>query len=63
MLNAATRYGSRGAPPRSRDAVVREHRSEAAEGFSKRYGVDKLVWLETYDDAANAISREKELKK
>jgi len=40
-----------------------EHRSEAVEGFIKRYGVDKLVWFEVYDDATNAIAREKELKK
>lgn len=33
------------------------------EGFTKRYGVDRLVWFETYDDIANAIAREKELKK
>ncbi len=42
---------------------VHEHRSEVVEGFTKRYGVDKLVWFETYDDVTNAISREKELKK
>jgi putative endonuclease len=29
----------------------------------KRYGVDKLVWFEIYDDALTAIAREKELKK
>jgi putative endonuclease len=28
-----------------------------------RYGVDKLVWFEIYDDVATAIAREKELKK
>ena len=27
-----------------------------------RYGVDKLVWFEVYDDAITAIAREKELK-
>jgi putative endonuclease len=40
-----------------------EHRSKAADGFTSRYGVDKLVWFEIYDDAASAIAREKELKK
>jgi putative endonuclease len=42
---------------------VYEHRSKAIGGFTTRYGVDKLVWFETYADAITAISREKELKK
>jgi putative endonuclease len=42
---------------------VYEHKTKAAPGFTTRYGVDKLVWFETYDDAASAIAREKELKK
>jgi putative endonuclease len=33
------------------------------DGFTTRYGVDKLVWFEIYDDAATAIAREKEIKK
>ena len=40
-----------------------EHRTKAADGFAARYGVDKLVWFEIYEDAATAIAREKELKK
>lgn len=40
-----------------------EHRSAYGDSFSKRYGVTKLVWFETYDDAPTAIAREKELKK
>lgn len=40
-----------------------EHRTKAVDGFTKRYGIDKLVWFEIYDDIANAITREKELKK
>ena len=42
---------------------VYEHRAKAVESFTSRYGVDKLVWFEIYDDAATAIAREKELKK
>ena len=42
---------------------VYEHRTKAVPGFTKRYGVDKLVWFEIYDDALTAIAREKELKK
>jgi putative endonuclease len=40
-----------------------EHRTKAVQGFTKRYGIDKLVWFEIYDDAITAIAREKELKK
>jgi putative endonuclease len=40
-----------------------EHKLKAADGFTSRYGVDKLVWFETYDDVTTAITREKELKK
>jgi putative endonuclease len=42
---------------------VYEHKSKAVAGFTKRYGVDRLVWFEIYDDPTTAIAREKELKK
>ncbi|MEH2533129.1 putative GIY-YIG superfamily endonuclease [Bradyrhizobium sp. AZCC 1588] len=42
---------------------VYQHKSKAVPGFTKRYSVDKLVWLEIYDDPLTAIAREKELKK
>jgi putative endonuclease len=42
---------------------VHEHRTKVVGGFTARYGVDKLVWFEIYDNAISAISREKELKK
>ena len=42
---------------------VYQHRTKVLESFTSRYGVDKLVWFEIYDDAATAIAREKELKK
>jgi putative endonuclease len=49
----------------TRDIVRRghEHRTKAIDSFTARYGVDKLVWFEIYDDIATAIAREKELKK
>ena len=40
-----------------------EHRTKAVDGFTTRYGVDKLVWFEIYDEALIAIAREKEMKK
>ena len=42
---------------------VGEHKTKAVPGFTTKYGVDKLVLFEVYDDAATAIAREKELKK
>jgi putative endonuclease len=42
---------------------LHEHRTKAVKGFTSRYGVDKLVWFEIYDDTETAIAREKELKK
>ena len=42
---------------------VYEHKSKLARGFTQQYGVDRLVWFETYDDPVNAIAREKEVKK
>src|SRR3981081_589038 len=42
---------------------VAEHRSKAVEGFTRRYGVDRLVYFECFVDIENAIHREKRLKK
>jgi putative endonuclease len=42
---------------------VFEHKRKYVRGFTKQYGVDRLVWFETYDDPINVITREKELKK
>ena len=40
-----------------------EHRTCAADGFTKRYGVCRLVYFEQFGDIQNAIAREKQLKK
>jgi putative endonuclease len=42
---------------------VAEHRLKSVRGFTKRYEVDRLVYFEQFDDAENAIGREKQLKK
>ncbi len=42
---------------------VWEHKNKLSEGFTNEYGVDKLVYYEHFLDAANAIRREKRLKK
>lgn len=40
-----------------------EHRTGAVEGFTKRYGLKRLVYTERHDDMREAIKREKLLKK
>ena len=42
---------------------VYQHKHKLLGGFSARYGVDRLVWFECYDDPVSAITREKEIKK
>jgi len=40
-----------------------EHKNKLAEGFTKQYDVNRLVYYEHLLDAENAIKREKRLKK
>ncbi len=42
---------------------VYEHKSNAAESFTKHHGVNRLVYFEYFDDIEQAIHREKRLKK
>jgi putative endonuclease len=42
---------------------VYEHKTKGAEGFTRKYAVDRLVYFEQFDDVENAIRREKRLKK
>ena len=42
---------------------VWEHKEKIADGFTKKYDVDKLVYVEYFRDPENAIKREKRLKK
>ena len=42
---------------------VYEHRSDAVDGFTKRYGVHQLVYFEETANVEAAIHREKRLKK
>jgi putative endonuclease len=42
---------------------IHEHRSDAVEGFTRKYGVHKLVWYESHLDMTQAITREKQIKK
>ena len=41
---------------------VSEHKNKFVPGFTKRYGVDRLVWFESHDSVEAAIGREKRIK-
>ena len=39
-----------------------EHKTKTLKGFTTRYGVDRLVWYDVYEDVNAAIQREKTMK-
>lgn len=39
-----------------------EHKNKLADGFTKKYGVDKLGYYEVFEDIKEAIKREKQIK-
>ena len=41
---------------------VWEHKNDVVEGFTKRYGVHRLVWYELHPNMESAIAREKAIK-
>jgi putative endonuclease len=41
---------------------VYEHKNGMIDGFSKRYGIDRLVYFEVFDSSYAAIQREKNIK-
>jgi putative endonuclease len=41
---------------------VWEHKNHVVEGFTKKYGVDRLVWYEVHETMESAIHREKAIK-
>ena len=42
---------------------IDEHRQGLVEGFTKKYGVKRLVYFEDTQDVDSALTREKQLKK
>jgi len=42
---------------------VWQHRHADIQGFTKRHGVDRLVWFEVHEAMESAILREKSLKR
>lgn len=41
---------------------IKQHKTEAVEGFTKQYGCKRLVYYESYDSFFKAERREKQLK-
>ncbi len=39
-----------------------EHRSGAKDGFTKRHGLSRRVWYETFSDIRDAIPHERNMK-
>lgn len=42
---------------------VYEHREKLTSGFTKKYGLDRLVYYEVFSSPQEAIAREKQIKK
>ncbi|MGO4126975.1 GIY-YIG nuclease family protein [Inquilinus sp. YAF38] len=42
---------------------VWEHRNKIVSGFTARYGVGRLVWIEPHENAESAIRRERQIEK
>jgi putative endonuclease len=42
---------------------VWEHKNDLVKGFTKKYGVHRLVYYELHEDMMAAIRREKQMKK
>lgn len=40
-----------------------EHKTKAVPGFTRRYGVDRLIWYETYERIDEAIARERSMER
>ena len=41
---------------------VYEHKNKLIDGFTKRYSITKLVYVEEYNDVNGALRREKQIK-
>ncbi len=41
---------------------VWEHKNKVVPGFTRRYGVDRLVWVDAHDTGDEALRREKQIK-
>ena len=41
---------------------IYEHKNKLVDGFTKKYGLDKLLYYEIFESPDDAIQREKQLK-
>ncbi|MFC1792528.1 GIY-YIG nuclease family protein [Planctomycetota bacterium] len=41
---------------------VYQHKNKLIEGFTKKYNIDRLIYVETFSDVNSAIAREKTIK-
>ena len=41
---------------------IYEHKNDLVEGFTRKYGVHRLVWFEACDTIETALLREKQIK-
>jgi len=49
--------------PNNLERRIAEHRAKEVAGFTKKYGVDRLVWWTGFGDVSEAIAFEKKLKR
>jgi putative endonuclease len=41
---------------------IAEHKAKLVPGFTKKYGIDRLVWFEVHETADAALRRENQIK-
>jgi len=41
---------------------VHQHKNKLIDSFTKKYNIDKLIYVETFRDVTSAIAREKTIK-
>jgi putative endonuclease len=41
---------------------IYEHKNKLADGFTKKYNINRLVYYESFTDSSDAIRREKQVK-
>ena len=41
---------------------ISQHRSKVVKGFTAEYGVDQLVWFQSFESRSNAFRRERQIK-
>ena len=42
---------------------INEHKEDLRQGFTKKYGIHRLIWFEEFANVHDAILREKRIKK